>query len=550
MIELTNAEKLEILSKSHVAYTVVKDGKIITDTKYHRPQFEPTEKYHRCWCHMNKGARIEADEVCPHCAGAARGYRHTVYAKSIITLAIEKLMANHTALQTLFYVRKHPEKESGIQILKITITLKGGNTAVDEDELVWKIAHVIDIVPNEGCRVYKYSRGKEVDVDMFDAFQLNSKLIKEAPNILFANSSGMIDFVLKHKKFNQYTGFMQCFNLVDIVIPRNSFFMFYMYLYAQYPVVEFIVKMGYMDLVAKIMRELANGYNKENIRMRAGELTKILNAEATNGSMALTVPKYIADDLNAKEAFVREYVVWGDICQMSEDGPISKENYLAATRNNVYPHLDYRIEDIPNIMKFGYTIKDVIKYLRKQVLLNPPQYRNSYGHYDYGNVFTYWKDYLNMCDLMGVKHDKFPVNIKVAHDNVQKAFQAQKNAMSDRMIAQISEVAEKSIPDTQKYKDGQYEIVMPHSVSDIVQEGQAQHNCVGSYVDRVVKRHSLVFFIRKKDDPNKSLVTAEYRNGKITQLYYKNNQRVNDKEIIDVAAEFCKKLIHNRELIA
>jgi hypothetical protein len=235
---------------------------------------------------------------------------------------------------------------------------------------------------------------------------------------------------------------------------------------------------------------------------------------------------------------------------MSEDGPISKENYLAATRNHVYPHLDYRIEDIPNIMKFGYTVKDVIKYLRKQVTLNPPQYRNSYSYYDYGNVLTHWKDYLNMCDLMGVQHDKFPVDIKAAHDNVQLAFQAKKNAMSDRMIAQIAAIAEKSIPDTEKYRDGQHVIVMPHSVSDIVQEGQAQHNCVGSYIDRIVRRESLVFFIRRKDELAKSLVTAEYRNGKITQLYYKNNQRVNDKEIIEVASEFCRKLTNNRELIA
>ena len=134
------------------------------------------------------------------------------------------------------------------------------------------------------------------------------------------------------------------------------------------------------------------------------------------------------------------------------------------------------------------------------------------------------------------------MDIKKAHDNVQVAFVAKKDEMSDKAIAKIAEMGEKHIPDTQKYRDGQYIIMLPHNVSDVVQEGQMQHNCVGSYIDRIVKRRSLVFFIRKKDDPNQSFVTAEYVRGRITQIYYKNNQRVNDDEILEVASEFCNKL--------
>lgn len=561
MIELTEKEKLDLLAKSNAAYTVIRDGKITVD-KYGYVEIEPTDQFHRCWCRLNKGAAIAGGEVCMCCGGKNNVYT-SVATKTLNALALEEIKKSgktknymyrvadqNATLRTMFYVRKHPEKEAGIQAIKLSVTLKAGNTSVDEDQLVWKIIHIIDIIPNEGSRAYKYSRGKEVEVDMFDAFQLNSKLLKDPPNVHFEDASGMIDFVLKHKKFNQYTGFMQCFNLADVVVPRNSFFMFYMYLYAQYPVVEFVVKMGYIDLVAKIMRNLANGYNKENIRLRAAELSKILNCEATNGSMALTAPKYIADDLNLKEAEIEEYVLWGDICQMSEDGPISKENYMAATRNNVYPHLNYHRSDIPNILKYGYTMKDVIKYLRKQVMLEEPRYRGGYSYSDYGHIFTCWKDYLNMCDLMGVKHDKFPVNIKSAHDNVLAAFRAYENVMADKMIGKIATMAEKCIPDTKKYNDCQYVIMLPHGVADVVREGQAQHNCVGSYVDRIAKRQSLVFFIRKKDDPSTSLVTAEYRNGRITQLYYKNNQRVNDREIVDIASEFCKRLCTSRDFAA
>lgn len=550
MIELTQAEKTYILAKEKVSYSIITKADIVTST-YGQISIQPVETVSRCWCQLNAGAEVE-DEICP-CCGSNTRYPQ-VAKKAIRTLAMEehaktakpKWYAPHTddhcTLRTIFYVRKHPEKEIGIQIMKISLSLKAGNTPVDPEEFVWKINHVIDIIPNEKCRAYKISRGNEVEVDMFDAFQLNSKLLKDAPNLLFENSSGVIDFMLKHKKVNQYTGFMQCFNLADVVIPRNSFFMFYMYLYAQYPVMEFVVKMGYIDLIAKIMRNLATGCNKESIRASANELTKILNVEATNGSMALTVPRYIADDLNIKEARVEEYILWGDMCQMPEAGVISKENYLAIARSKTYAGLKYNLHDIPNIVKYGYAMKDVVKYVQKQVDNN--------DRMSHARTLTTWHDYLNMCDLMGVEPDRFPGNLVSAHDNVALAFQAKKDAMSDKFIAKIAEMAEKCIPDTQKYHDGQYVIVLPHGVADVVQEGQAQHNCVGSYIDRIAKRQSLVFFIRKKDDPDKSLVTAEYRSGKITQLYYKNNQRVNDKEIIEVASEFCKKLSNNREFVA
>ena len=83
---------------------------------------------------------------------------------------------------------------------------------------------------------------------------------------------------------------------------------------------------------------------------------------------------------------------------------------------------------------------------------------------------------------------------------------------------------------------------MPNSVSDVVQEGQAQHNCVGSYVDRIVKKRSLVFFIRRKEEPNQSFITAEFVHGKLNQIFYKNNRAVYDKDILSIANDYVKNL--------
>lgn len=552
MLELTQEEKLYLLEKQKIAYTLIQDGDIEID-KYGMVIVNPTKSIAKCWCKFNRGKSVE-NNVCVHCGGTNMSYVRAT-SKQLRTAMIEvweqseKVSKWHKprldekeTLSTFFYVRNHPIEQDAIQILKIQLTLKGGNTRHDEEELVWKVQHAIDIVPGKTCKAYKMSRGNEVAIDMFDAFQLSSALMKNSPNIVYQNASGMIDFILKHKKLNQYTGYMDCFNLAEVMIPRNSFFMFYMYLYAQYPVVEFVVKMGYIDLVAQIMNKLAHGYNKENIRNEANDLVKILNCEATNGSMALTVPRYIADDLNMRGSRIDEYILWSDICQMSKSGTVSKEIYIKNTRNVVYNHIKTYNKDIPNVLKYGYEMTDVINYLSKQLSCSPENYR-----YGISSAFGYWRDYLNMCDLMGVEPDKFPSNIKTVHDNTMLAFKAKQNEMADKAINIIGEYAEKYIPKTKEYIDGDYVIIIPRSVVDLVTEGQMQHNCVGSYVNRIANKRSVVFFIRKKDEPNVSFVTAEYASGRLAQICYKNNQRVNDKTIVDLANNFCSNLKSSNE---
>lgn len=534
MYELNDKEKRMLLKRRKIIYKVIQDADVQKDS-WNRESLCPTKSYTRCWCETSAGERIDEGSFCPHCGREADYFR---VANKNVLAKVENpkyvYTQDHLTLDNFFYVRKHAEKENALEILKVTLTLKAGKIRHDEEELVWKVNHIIEIIPNEKCRAYKMVRGKEVDVDMFDAFQINSKLIISPPSLLFEDSLGPIDFMLNNRKTNQYTGFLQCFNLADILVPRNSFFMLYMYLYAQYPVVEFVVKMGYISLISQIMKDLVKGCNKEQIRGKANLLTKILNIEATNGSMALTVPRYIADDLNAKEASVEEYIIWGDICQMSDAKDTSKENYMAITRTSIYHALKYRYYEIPNIMKYGYSVKDIIKFLEKQ------KERNGVHHVAY--YTNLWTDYLNMCDLMGIEHDKFPMDIKSAHDNVAMAFKAKQNAMVDKAIDVIAKEAEKHIPDNKQYNDSDYIIILPHSINDVVQEGQMQHNCVGSYVDKIAKRKSIVFFIRKKDDPTQSFVTAEFARGRLNQIFYKNNRSVSDKEIRDIAADFCDKL--------
>ena len=66
-------------------------------------------------------------------------------------------------------------------------------------------------------------------------------------------------------------------------------------------------------------------------------------------------------------------------------------------------------------------------------------------------------------------------------------------------------------------------VIVPEHVSDLISEGEKQHNCVGSYMERVAKGRTDVVFIRKDKAPEKSYITMEIHKGKIIQARTKNN---------------------------
>ena len=556
MYVLTDAEKAILLERLKVSYSVLKDADIIVEDGESYIKIREKDGHSVCFCSGNKGKKINGN-VCLECGSDVGSRYFKVVNKELLTKMNDTKIATgkyihwgastsqNVSLANFFYVKKNPNKE-GILILKINVSVKAGKDRMEDEKVTWKIEKQIEITPGEKSGAYKFVRGEKVEIDLFDSMQLNSKTVKEAPNAIFEDAYGPIDFMLKHKTVGKYTGFMECFNMVDVLMPRTSFFFFYMYIYAQYPAVEFVIKNGYVSLLAQIMKNVSSGCNKEVVRNNAKMLRRIVNPEATNGTTALTVPKYIADDLNRKRYSVDQYILWGDIAQMS---PVSasKENYFKYTRTNTYVGLGYSISEIPNVMRHGYTFGEIIKYLDKQKEVLEKD--KSFGTCSFHHVFNLFKDYLNMCDIMQVVPDKFPHNIKTVHDNTAMAFSAMQNAIADSAIKLLSEEAKKCIPDTQIYRDSEYEIQLPMSSYDIIQEGQNMHNCVGSYINNVVRRSCLIFFIRLKEEPDHSYVTAEYRNGHLRQIYYKNNRPVSNKDIIDIANSFCEKLYNSHKFM-
>ncbi len=82
-----------------------------------------------------------------------------------------------------------------------------------------------------------------------------------------------------------------------------------------------------------------------------------------------------------------------------------------------------------------------------------------------------------------------------------------------------------------------YIVVVPRDVMDLINEGFQQNNCIGYYYnDSIRDGDECIFFLRKKDKPEKSYITCRYCvvTKEVEEARYKNNRDVDsaDEEIV------------------
>lgn len=91
---------------------------------------------------------------------------------------------------------------------------------------------------------------------------------------------------------------------------------------------------------------------------------------------------------------------------------------------------------------------------------------------------------------------------------------------------------------------GDYIVVQPKTPSDIILEGKNQNNCVGNYVDDIIKGNCVILFLRHKNEPKKSYITIEIRNKTVYQAkrQFNNTPSDDDKKILQMYENFLQKM--------
>lgn len=139
------------------------------------------------------------------------------------------------------------------------------------------------------------------------------------------------------------------------------------------------------------------------------------------------------------------------------------------------------------------------------------------------NVLSDWRDYIYNCNLLGYDLNNefvlFPRHFKKAHDDTTKRVLDKKNEYQDQEYKKVRvDTVEKYLYETKSFA-----VVVPERTSDIIMEGQKLHHCVGTYVDRVVKKETVILFIRRTEEMEEPFYTMEVRKDEIIQVRGKNN---------------------------
>ena len=129
-----------------------------------------------------------------------------------------------------------------------------------------------------------------------------------------------------------------------------------------------------------------------------------------------------------------------------------------------------------------------------------------------------------------------PHDFKRWHDiriNEYKSKRAMDEADKKKaLIETFRKVAEKYLP-LQYDKQNDYVVIIAMSPFDLISEGEALHHCVGrmGYDQKMIRGESLIFFIRKKDEPSTPFVTIEYspKSKRILQCYGNKNSHPDEQ---------------------
>ena len=94
-----------------------------------------------------------------------------------------------------------------------------------------------------------------------------------------------------------------------------------------------------------------------------------------------------------------------------------------------------------------------------------------------------------------------------------------------------------------EYSDGEYAIIVAKTSEDLNSEGINLHHCVGSYVGRVQNGDCSIFFLRKANDLETSLITIEVRENKVIQVRGLCERLMDDNE-----RKFFNKWVNEKNL--
>lgn len=188
---------------------------------------------------------------------------------------------------------------------------------------------------------------------------------------------------------------------------------------------------------------------------------------------------------------------------------------------------------VVQLRKTGINTDKIIAYLEKNKV-----------------VWYNWVNYVDTLKKMNYPLDDyylFPKDFYRDDARVANELARKTNRSKDEMIKKLAD-AMRNDKAFKEFFTGSNGLVIkvPESAEDLYIEGKKLHNCLASYIDRVASGKSLIFFVRKIEEPDKPYIAMEYANGRIVQCRYDHNVDVTDEKVINFVELLANKLREGR----
>lgn len=269
----------------------------------------------------------------------------------------------------------------------------------------------------------------------------------------------------------------------------------YLYLWQTYPVLEQIVKAGLFQLVDDILE------------YRATDAIKRKGRKPTD---FLSVTKKEFRRLRDMNGGAKE-LKWLQF-EKSSGRIIKDEEIYWMAKEELEP------KDLQFVLD-RMSICQVRHYLMKQ---------SEKSGDDISHILQVWKDYLSMAGKLRL--DVYDSIIYRASDLQRRHSEAVIQMEEKKKEIRRRELEEKyvgfqeqliALKEKYEFSAGEYQIVAPKSIDDILYEGDTLHHCVNktdNYFDRIASKESYILFLRKKENPEVPFYTLEAEpNGTIRQ---------------------------------
>lgn len=291
--------------------------------------------------------------------------------------------------------------------------------------------------------------------------------------------------------------------------------------HAKYPVIEFLWKAGYRNIV----HNRIFGMDKENRNAILWERKKLKDCF----KFPLRILKLMPPEEWKLDDVKRANYLWKNYGERITD---------AEMRTALQSRMD--VQNLTGAMPYA-GIGKILKYIQKQVEKQNEGKR--YRTYMPEGIVGAYRDYLRECEQLHFDlHDKeilFPKDLIAAHDRTMKQIAFEKNKADQEKFQKAVNKLEKFA-----WQKGEFLIRPAREQMELTAEGKALHHCVGGYIRDMAEGKTAIFFLRKASEPDKPFYTLELQRRKVVQCRTEHNASyVNNPDVKKFVDMWMEKVV-------